>query len=92
MSENLARADGLAEIVRDDVAVVLNLRHLAEQQAPHLFRGSSFEIWTRVDGTRTVEKIADELAEAYEAPRDVVAVDVKAFVAQLVELGLVLEG
>ncbi|WP_062296270.1 PqqD family protein [Demequina maris] len=91
MSALLARVDGLAEVVRDDVAVVVNLPRLAEQQVPHLFGGSSFEIWTRVDGTRTVEKIADELAEAYEAPRDVVGSDVEAFVAELMALGLVLE-
>ncbi|WP_062318483.1 PqqD family protein [Demequina maris] len=91
MSAPLARVVGLAEVVRGDAAVVVNLPRLEEQQVPHLFTGPSFEIWRRIDGTRTKGEIADELAVAYGASRDVVAADVNVLVAQLGALGLILE-
>jgi len=85
----LRRADGIAQVTRDDYCVVLNLPRLEQQQSPYVFDGTSFEIWSLIDGTRTEQQIVDELAEAYEAPRDAVAADVAAFVAQLRELRLV---
>jgi hypothetical protein len=47
-------------------------------------------IWERLDGTRTLESIGDELATAFdEVPGDatVVAAEVEAFVRALVQLG-----
>ena len=70
-------------------AVVLNLARLETQQSPYVFDGPSFEIWTRIDGTRSREDIAAELAALYAAPAEQVAADVDAFVDQLVALGLV---
>ncbi|MDN4472016.1 PqqD family protein [Demequina zhanjiangensis] len=51
--------------------------------------GSSLEIWSRIDGDRTEEQIVDELVEAFGAPRDQIARDVREFLAQLLELGLI---
>lgn len=89
MSATPSRASALAEVVHDDRAVVLNLPRVTEQQSPYVFDGVAFEIWRRIDGTRSEEQIVAELAEAFGAPRERVAEDVAAFVAQLRELGLV---
>lgn len=43
------------------------------------------EILKRCDGARTVAAIADELATAYDAPRERVLADVTALLAGLVE-------
>ncbi|WP_062530199.1 PqqD family protein [Demequina rhizosphaerae] len=85
----LARTVGLAEVTADDHATVLNLPRIEEQQVPYVFEGTAFEIWARIDGTRTEAQIVAELAEDYEAAPEEIALEVHAFVAQLAELGLV---
>ncbi|WP_062521691.1 PqqD family protein [Demequina silvatica] len=89
MTGELSRASGIAEVLHDEYAVVLNLPRIEAQQVPHLFEGSSFEIWARIDGTRDVDAIVDELAEAYGIDAGEIAADVEAFVVALIELGLV---
>ena len=90
MSEQpLTRHDGLAEVTSEDRATVLNLPRLEEQQVPYVFEGTAFEIWSRIDGTRSEPGIVAELAEQYEAPADQIAPQVREFVAQLTALGLV---
>jgi coenzyme PQQ biosynthesis protein PqqD len=44
------------------------------------------EILKRVDGVRTVDAIAGELAAEFAAPEDEIATDVAAFVAQLLAI------
>jgi hypothetical protein len=70
---------------------VVNLWQLARQQSPYVFEGPAFEIWTRIDGTRTDVDIVAELVEATGAHPEVVARDTRAFIAQLLELGLIEE-
>ncbi|WP_062292727.1 PqqD family protein [Demequina phytophila] len=89
MTGTLTRAPGIAEVVHDDYAVVLNLARIESQQVPHLFEGSSLEIWVRIDGMRDLEAIVVDVAEAYGVEADTIAADVEAFVAALVELWLV---
>ncbi|WP_062465997.1 PqqD family protein [Demequina maris] len=91
MTQPLARTPGLAEVTADDHATVLNLPRIEEQQVPYAFEGTAFEIWARIDGTRTEAQIVTELAEAYEVVPDEIAPEVRAFVARLAELGLVAE-
>ena len=55
---------------------------------PYVFEGSAAEIWARVDG-RTEAEIAADLAEAFGAPVEVVATDVRQFIDRLRDLGLV---
>ncbi len=88
----VSRHPDLAEVAHDDYTVVLNLARLKEQQSPYVFEGPSFEIWTRIDGTRSEEQIVDELVEAYGAEREQIARDVREFLAQLLELGLIVDG
>ena len=45
-------------------------------------------VWDLVDGTRTVEQVAAELAASYGEPSDRALDDVRSFVAELVELNL----
>ncbi len=84
------RCGGIACVTCADArALVLPLHRVVEQQSPYVFEGPSFEIWTRIDGTRTEEQIVDELVELYDAPREQIAVDVHSFLAQLLELHLI---
>ena len=85
----LSRVPGLAEVVTDDHATVLNLPHLAEQQVPYVFEGTALDIWTRIDGTMTEPQIVAELAEAYSTIPTAIAPQVRDFVAQLAALGLI---
>jgi len=47
------------------------------------------EILKKVDGARSIDLIVDELAEAYSADRTVIAADVDAFLADLIEKGVI---
>ena len=90
-----ARCDGRAPSAQffeaGSSAAVLNVSRLAEQQSPYVFEGPSFEIWTRIDGTRTEGQIVDELVEAYGAPREQIAHDVHEFLRELLRLGLIVD-
>jgi hypothetical protein len=67
--------------------VVLDLDH--PEQSPYVFEGSAAQIWACVDGDRSEAEIVADLADAFEAPAEVVAVDVRQFVDRLGELGLI---
>ena len=85
----LLSARGLGRIDEARVAYVLNLPRIEEQQSPYVFEGPAFEIWSRIDGTRTEEQIVDELVEATGVEREVVARDTRDFLATLRGLGLI---
>jgi hypothetical protein len=57
--------------------------------SPYVFEGSAAQIWACVDGDRTEAEIVADLAAAFEAPAEVVAVDVRRFGDRLTELGLI---
>ncbi|WP_062304515.1 PqqD family protein [Demequina subtropica] len=88
-ASSLRRVPGIAEVLHDDRAVVLNLPRVEQQQSPYLFEGTAFEIWTRIDGTRSVDDVAGELVAAHGGEAGEIAEAVASFVAQLTELGLV---
>jgi hypothetical protein len=81
------RATSAAYVEAPDRVVVLDLDHL--DRAPYVFEGSAAQVWGCVDGDRTESEIVTDLAEAFEAPVDVVAVDVRQFVDRLRDLGLI---
>jgi hypothetical protein len=56
---------------------------------PYVFEGSAAQIWTGIDGIRSEARITADLADAFEAPVDVVSADVRQFVDRLRELRLV---
>lgn len=88
----LARHEGLAEVACDGRVTVLNLPDLERHQVPYVFEGTAFEIWVRIDGTRTEQALVQELAFEYGAPAVDIAGQVHGFLAQLVSLGLVVGG
>ncbi len=88
-ASSLRQAPGLAEVLHADHAVVLNLPRVEQQQSPYLFEGVAFEIWTRIDGTRTIDDVAGELAAAHGGGAEEITEAVAAFVAELTALGLV---
>ena len=59
----------------------LDLDHL--DRPPYVFEGSAAQVWACVDGDRTESEIVTDLAEAFEAPAEVVAADVRQFVDRL---------
>jgi hypothetical protein len=82
------RATSAAYVESPERVVVLDLDHL--DRPPYVFEGPAAQIWACVDGERSESEIVEDLAHAFEAPEDVVAHDVRQFVDQLRELGLVL--
>ena len=85
----LAKVEGLAVVLDEHAAYVLNLPRIEEQQSPYVFEGSAFAIWLLIDGTRTESQIVDQLVEASGVEREVVARDTRTFLATLRGLGLV---
>jgi Coenzyme PQQ synthesis protein D (PqqD) len=81
------RAASAAYVESPDRVVVLDLDH--PDRTPYVFEGSAAQVWACVDGARTVSEIVTDLAEAFEAPVDVVAADVRQFVDRLRDLGLI---
>jgi hypothetical protein len=84
------RATGAAYVESAERVVVLDLDH--PELPPYVFEGSGAQIWACVDGDRTEAEIVADLAEGFDVPVEVVAPDVRAFLDQLVDLGLVVAG
>jgi hypothetical protein len=82
------RASATAYVDSPDRVVVLDLDHL--DLPPYVFEGSAAQIWAAVDGERSEAEIVADLAEAFQAPVDVVTADVRHFVDRLQDLGLIL--
>jgi hypothetical protein len=55
----------------------------------HAFNAVGTAVFERCDGTMTADEIVTDVAEIFDAPRDLVAVDVQTFLAVLTERGLV---
>ena len=81
------RATSTAYVESPERVVVLDLDDPGH--APYVFEGPAAQVWACVDGDRTEAEIVDDLAEAFGVSAEVVAHDVRGFVDQLVELGLV---
>jgi pyrroloquinoline quinone biosynthesis protein D len=58
----------------------------------HQLNHVAAEIWTRCDGTRTLEELAAELTVALDAPPDAVLRDTEAFLADMAAHGWLTEG
>jgi hypothetical protein len=82
------RAASAAFVESAERVVVLDLDH--PELPPYVFEGSGAQIWACVDGDRTESEIVADLAQAFEVPVEIVAPDVREFIARLAELGLVL--
>lgn len=79
----------VAQVVEHGTVYVLNLGHLATQQSPYIFDGSSAQIWLRIDGATPTTRIVNDLAEIYGAPAVTIDADVRAFIEYSVAMGLV---
>ncbi len=81
----LARAVGhFSETVIDDEVVVMSL----DSGDFFSLTGTARDIWGLIDGTHDKAAIIDALAQHYTAPRDAIADEVEAFLAQLSGAGL----
>lgn len=79
-------------MMHDTYCVILNVPRIVDQQSPYVLEGSAFEIWQRIDGTRTQAQLRDELVSAFDLDAAAAARDVDAFVTSLADLGLVVRG
>lgn len=81
------RGTSTAYVESPDRAVVLDLDH--PDLPPYVFEGSGARIWAGLDGVRSEDELVADLAEAFEAPTEVVGPDLRRFIDRLQELGLV---
>ena len=81
------RSDSLALVENDGRVVALNLDHLADP--PVVLADTAAEIWRAIDGERSEDEIATEVARHFGIGADAIRADVHAFLAQLAEIGLV---
>jgi pyrroloquinoline quinone biosynthesis protein D len=81
------RATSTAYVEAPARVVVVDLDHL--DRPPYVFEGSAAQVWACLDGARSEDEIVTDLADAYDATPDVVAGDVRRFVDQLRDLGLI---
>ncbi len=81
------RATSAAYVETTERVAVLDLDH--PDRAPYVFEGSAAQVWACIDGDRTESEIVTDLAEAFEAPVEVVTADVRQFVDGLLGLGLI---
>lgn len=49
------------------------------------------EVFTRLDGTRTLEQITNEIASIYNAPAEIIAADIKRLTEKMKKQGLLEE-
>ena len=82
------RSSAIAVVERPGRAVTLSL-DVDSAVAPLVMEGTSFDIWTLVDGTRDTAELVEELAAAYGADSDSILADVEAFLASLEQYGIV---
>ena len=68
----------------DDEVIAINL----ETGSYFAFDGAAADCWTLADWGADVDAIADALVSRYEVTSDAAAVDARAFVTALVEIGL----
>ena len=84
------RSEDLAVVVAEDRVTVLDFNVL--ERPPLILEGTAMAIWTLLDGTRDRAAIVDVLAQQYDVPADEVSVGVDAFLRDLTELGLLVDG
>jgi hypothetical protein len=80
-------AGNAAYVESTDRVVVIDLDHL--DLPPYVFEGTAAQVWMCIDGDRTETEIVTDLAEAYDAPAEVIRPDVRQFVDRLRDLGLI---
>ena len=66
---------------------MVDLDHLS--LPPYVFEGTAAQIWACVDGARNEIEIVTDLAHAYDVAAEVLIPDVRKFLDQLQDLGLV---
>ena len=81
-------ADTTAYVDSAERVVVVDLDH--PELPPYVFEGTAAQIWACLDGDRTETDIVTDLAEAYDVSAEVVTPDVRQFVDELRDLGLIL--
>jgi hypothetical protein len=78
------RDDVLTEFFPDGSGLVFDPRC----ERAYSLTTSAAIVWQACDGAHTTDAMAEELVAVYEAPADVIAVDVRALLEHLSEIGL----
>jgi hypothetical protein len=87
MRSVLARDPGVAYAVLDGEGVLYHLR----QDEILVFNPTATVIWEALDGCRTLEELAEDLARLFEVPPEVVMADVLAAARDLCTRELVID-
>jgi hypothetical protein len=80
-------ATSTAYVESAERVVVVDLDHL--DLPPYVFEGSAAQVWACLDGVRTEVDVVADLADAYDAPAELVTGDVRQFLDRLRDLGLI---
>jgi Coenzyme PQQ synthesis protein D (PqqD) len=83
-----ARSDDVAVVGSGHRVVVLDLNRL--DRSPTAFVGTAARIWQAIDGERDEEHLVGHLADQFDTTPEQIAGDVRAFLAQLLTLGLII--
>jgi hypothetical protein len=62
---------------------------VGDMEAVYTFNGLGGQLWRLLEETRAVEDLISWVVENFDVPRRVAAADVKNFLAELTEIGLV---
>ncbi len=79
------RGDRFTESLVDDEIVVMRI----DNGEFFAIGGTGLEIWPLIDGSRNRDALLAELESRYEAPAEVIAPDLDAFLAELADAGLI---
>jgi hypothetical protein len=78
--------------VGDDIILVPVRAGVANLEAVFTMNAVGSAIWSRIDGTATVDDLARALADEFDVTAAVAATDVEEFVRLLADKGLVVTG
>lgn len=82
------KRDDVAVVDSGDRVVVLNLSERASG-VPRALEGTGGDIWRLIDGVRSDEELIRELSDSYRVSAATISADVRAFLSQLEQEGLV---
>ena len=90
--KTFAQADNIVhrKIAGEELLVPIR-GELADMQRIFTLNAVGGQVWKRLDGKLSLEKVAQAIFDRFDADREQVEEDVQAFVSHLVEAGLAVE-
>lgn len=74
----------VARLIEDELIIVPLVAGIGDSDDElYALNSTGQSIWQKMDGSRSLDRIVDELAVEYDAPRDTIAQDVLGIVGEL---------